>query len=122
MGKRGGRKRTLGTRMRMLVLEWPDERWSLDFVSNGFTDGHRFWALAIVDDFIRECFALIADTSRSVFRVTLELTAIVTRRGRPRTIVRDNGAELTIKAVPRWSKRPGSNGTISRQESRCRTL
>ena len=100
--KRGGRKRALGTRRPMLVPERPDERWSLDFVSDAFTDGRRFRVLAIVDDFSRECLALVADTSLSGLRVTRELTAIMARRGRPKTIVSDNGTELTSTAVLRW--------------------
>jgi hypothetical protein len=74
--KRGGRKRALGTRRPMLVPERANERWSLDFVSDAFTDGRRFRVLAIVDDCSRECLALIADTSLSGLRVTRELTAI----------------------------------------------
>ena len=31
--RRGGRKRALGTRAPMLVPQWPNVRWSLDFVS-----------------------------------------------------------------------------------------
>ncbi len=100
--KRGGRKRALGTRRPMLVPERPNERWSLDFVSDAFTDGRRFRVLAIVDDFSRECLALVADTSLSGLRVTRELTAIMARRGRPKTIVSDNGTELTSMAVLRW--------------------
>lgn len=100
--KRGGRKRAMGTRRPMLVPERPNERWSLDFVSDAFTDGRRFRVLAIVDDFSRECLALVADTSLSGLRVTRELTAIMARRGRPRTIVSDNGTELTSMAVLRW--------------------
>jgi putative transposase len=46
----------------------PNERWSLDFVSNGFTDGRRFHIVADVDDFTRESLALIPDTSLSVAR------------------------------------------------------
>lgn len=37
--KPGGRKRALGTRRPMLVPERPNERWSLDFVSDALTDG-----------------------------------------------------------------------------------
>ncbi|SFD81875.1 Integrase core domain-containing protein [Tritonibacter multivorans] len=55
-----------------------------------------------MDDFSRECLALVADTSLSGQRVTRELTAIKARRGRPRTIVSDNGTELTSMAVLRW--------------------
>ena len=66
--KRGGRKRALGTRRPMMVPERTNERWSLDFVSDAFTDGRRFRVLAIVDDFSRECLALVADTSLSGLR------------------------------------------------------
>ena len=85
--RRGGRKRALGTRRPMLVPNRPNERWSLDFVSDAFTDGRRFRVLAIVDDFSRECLGLVADTSLSGIRVTRELTAIMARRGRPKTVV-----------------------------------
>ena len=57
--------------------------------------------LAIVDDFSRECLALVAGTSRSGRRITRESTAIMPRRGRPKTIVSDNGSELTSMAVLR---------------------
>lgn len=43
--KRGGRKPALGTRRPMLGPERPNERWSLDFVSDAFTDGRRFRVL-----------------------------------------------------------------------------
>ena len=43
--KRGGRKRAMGTRAPMLVPLRPNERWSLDFVSDAFTDGRRFRVL-----------------------------------------------------------------------------
>ena len=32
--RRGGRKRALGTRAPMLVPQWPNDRWSLDFVGH----------------------------------------------------------------------------------------
>ena len=105
--KRGGRKRALGTRRPMLVPERPNERWSLDFVSDAFTDGRRFRVLAVVDDFSRECLALVADMSLSGLRVMRELTAIMARRGRPKTIVSDNGTELTSMAVLKWCQDTG---------------
>ena len=100
--KRGGRKRALGTRRPLGVPNRPDERWSLDFVSDAFTDGRRFRVLAVVDDFSRECLALVADTSLSGLRMIRELDAIIERRGRPRTIVSDNGTEMTFIAVLKW--------------------
>ena len=80
--KRGGRKRALGMRAPIALPSRPNERWSLDFVSDSFTDGRRFRILAIVDDFTRECLALVADTSLSGARVARELDAVIARRGR----------------------------------------
>jgi len=102
--KRAGRKRALGTRRPMLLPSRANERWSLDLVSDAFTDGRRFRVLAIVDDFSRECLALVADTSLSGLRVTRELSNLIRLRGKPRTIVSDNGTELTSMAVLRWSQ------------------
>jgi len=100
--KRGGRKRALGTRRPLALPSRPNERWSLDFVSDAFTDGLRFRVLTVVDDFTRECLALVADTSLSGRRLSRELDAIITRRGKPRTIVSDNGTEMTSTAILKW--------------------
>ena len=102
--KRGGRKRALGSRRPMLVPGGPNQRWSLDFVSDSFTDGRRFRVLTVVDDHTRECLALVADTSLSGRRVVRELDAVIARRGRPRTVVSDNGTEFTSMAILRWSQ------------------
>jgi putative transposase len=67
----------------------------------------RFRILAVVDDFTRECLALVADTSLSGLRVTRELEAIVARRGRPAMCVSDNGSELTSMAILRWTQETG---------------
>jgi len=101
--RRGGRKRALGTRRPMILPTAPNERWSLDFVSDAFTDGRRFRVLAVVDDYTRECLGLVADTSLSGARVVRELDTIMARRrGKPHTIVSDNGTEFTSMAVLKW--------------------
>lgn len=102
--RRGGRKRALGTRAPMTIPQGPNQRWSLDFVSDALTDSRRFRILAIVDDFTRECLCLVADTSLPGGRVVRELDLLVARRGRPLTIVSDNGTELTSMAILRWSQ------------------
>jgi len=101
--KRGGRKRALGTRRPMVLPSRINERWSLDFVSDAFTDGRRFRVLAVIDDYSRECLALVADTSLSGARVARELDAIIAKRGgKPKTIVSDNGTEFTSMAILKW--------------------
>ena len=102
--RRGGRKRALGTRRPMTIPDAPNRRWSLDFASDPFTDCRRFRILAVVDDFTRECLALVPDTSISGLRVARELDALIATRGRPETIVSDNGTELTSMAILRWSE------------------
>jgi putative transposase len=102
--RRGGRKRALGTRAPIALPEAPNQRWSLDFVSDTLTDGRRFRVLCVVDDFTRECLTLVADTSLSGRRVVRELEVIAARRGYPASVVSDNGTELTSSAVLAWSQ------------------
>lgn len=105
--KRGGRKRALGTRAAMALPQGPNQRWSLDFVSDALVDGRRFRVLAIVDDFTRECLSLVADTSLSGARVARELDAVIATRGKPATVVSDNGTEFTSTAMLRWQQETG---------------
>jgi len=102
--RRGGRKRALGTRRPILLPDAPNRRWSLDFVSDAFTDGRRFRIFAVVDDFTRECLSLVADTSISGRRVARELDVVIHRRGPPAICVSDNGTELTSTAILEWSQ------------------
>src|SRR5256886_4492778 len=111
--RRGGRKRALGTRAPMTFPQGPNQRWSLDFLSDAFADGRRFRVLAIVDDFTRECLALVPDTSVPGPRVVRELDALITARGRPAMCVSDNGTELTGMAILRWSQSMQVDGSIN---------
>ncbi len=103
--KRGGRKRAMGTRKPIVVPNQANERWSLNFVSDAFTDGRRFRVLAVIDDFSRECLALVADTSLSGYRVARELDELIRQRGKPKTIVSDNGTEFTSMAILKWCQK-----------------
>jgi putative transposase len=93
----------------MTLPQGPNQRWSLDFVSDTLTDGRRFRILVVVDDFTRECLCLVADTSLSGARVARELTMLIARRGaRPLLCVSDNGTELTSTAIVSWNpEEPG---------------
>jgi putative transposase len=105
--RRGGRKRALGTRAPMTIPQGPNQRWSLDFLSDQLSDSRRFRILAVVDDFTRECLALVADNSLSGLRTARELDAIVSKRGKPASIVSDNGTELTSVAILTWCQETG---------------
>ena len=101
--KRRGRRKALGTRAPILVEARPNARWSLDFVHDQLANGRRFRILNIVDDVTRECLGAVPDVSISGARVARELAAIVASRGKPKTIVSDNGTELTSNAILTWS-------------------
>jgi putative transposase len=105
--RRGGRKRALGTRAPMAIPQGPNQRWSTDFVQDVLTDGRRFRIWALVDDFSRECMALVVDTSISGRRVARELDRVVELRGRPCMIVSDNGTEFTSNAMLAWASNAG---------------
>jgi putative transposase len=102
--KRGGRKRALGTRAPMAIPQGPNQRWSLDFVSDCLAWGRRFRVLCIIDDFSRECLGAVVDTSISGHRVARELDRIAELRGYPCMVVSDNGTELTSNAILTWQQ------------------
>lgn len=102
--KRGGRKRALGTRAPMAVLQGRNLRWSIDFVMDTLANGRRFRILTLVDDFTRECLGLVVDTSLTGPRVVRELDRIAGMRGYPCMLVSDNGTELTSNAILQWQE------------------
>jgi putative transposase len=105
--RRRGRKRATGTRAPMALPDGPNQRWSLDFVADSLSWGRRFRILCIVDDFTREALALVVDTSIGGHRMARELDILIARRGRPHTIVSDNGTEMTSRAMLEWTNRTG---------------
>lgn len=102
--KRRGRKRATGTRAPLLTVAVPNARWSVDFVHDQFAHGRRFRIFNVIDDVTKECLAAVVDTSISGRRVARELTALITRRGKPDQIVSDHGTEFTSNAMLAWSE------------------
>jgi len=103
----GYRRLPMGTRRPLDEPLVANQRWSLDFVSDQLIDGRRFRILTVIDNCTRECLALVADTSLSGRRVARELDVIIQQRGRPETIVSDNGTELTSNAILAWADETG---------------
>ncbi|MDP3935781.1 MAG: IS3 family transposase [Alphaproteobacteria bacterium] len=103
--QRKGRKRAVGTRMPLRKASRINQCWALDFVSDSFMDGRRFRILTVIDEYSRECLALVADTSISGHRLVRELTCLMEERGTPEIIVSDNGTEMTSKATLEWQSK-----------------
>ena len=58
----------------MRVPTKPNERRSIDFISDPLADGRRFRILNVVDDFSRKCVGQLVDTSISGARMARFLT------------------------------------------------
>jgi len=50
----------------MAIPQGPNQRWSLDFMSDALEDGRRFRVLNVIDDFSRECLAAVSRSNFSV--------------------------------------------------------
>ncbi len=85
----------------------PNHRWSMDFVSDSTVTGRRFRALAIVDDYSRECPAIEVDTSLGGARVVGALERLAETRGLPEVITVDNDPEFAGKVMDEWAYRMG---------------
>lgn len=101
--RRRGRKRARGSRTPMPVPLRPNQRWSLDFLSDTFGACRKFHILAVNEDCCRENLCLVPDTSISGARVARELDALIRIYGKPACIVSDNGTEFTSKAILKWA-------------------
>ncbi len=75
--------------------------------ATGCMTGRRFRALAIVDDYSRECPAIEVDTSLGGARVVGVLERLEETRGLPEVITVDNGPEFASKAMDEWAYRRG---------------
>lgn len=90
-----------------VVMERPsntNQRWSMDFVSDQLANGRRFRVLNIVDDYTREMVGQLVSVSISGQQVARFLDQLIELRGKPQSIVCDNGSEFTSKAMFFWSK------------------
>ncbi len=85
----------------------PNEMWSMDFVMDSVVNGRKFRALAIVDQYSRECPAIEVDTSLGGARVVAVLDRLARARGLPRSITMDNGPEFAGRCLDEWAYRNG---------------
>lgn len=79
----------------------PNQRWSMDFMSDQLgPSGRRYRVLTVVDDFTRQCVALYADYSIPGITVTKILSDL---KRLPLTFNIDNGSEFTGRAMDTWA-------------------
>jgi len=101
------RKRVVTARGPRLVPLRPNQRWSMDFVSDALADGRRFRCFTLVDDCTHEALAIAVDYGLPASRVVAVLEAVGVHRGFPELIVCDHGTEFTSGLVSQWAHRWG---------------
>jgi len=92
----------------------PNEAWSLDFVHDQLSDGQKIRMLTVVDVFSREALAIEVGQRLRGEHVVEVLNRIVRRRGAPKYLFADNGAEFTGRLVDLWAYHHGVRIDFSR--------
>ncbi len=90
-----------------LKPQFKDHVWSYDFVIARTTDGRAFRILNIIDEYSRECLAMLVKRRITSQDVIDQLFELIIFRGIPEHIRSDNEPEFTAKAVRRWLNRIG---------------
>ena len=101
--RKGKRKRSQAPRPVREMLGAPNERWSLDFVSDTLSNGRTFRCLTMVDEFSREALAIHVAHSIPSLGVIEALERLREERGLPPVIITDNGSEFTSRAFDAWA-------------------
>ena len=109
LGVRTAKRRKRGAHVRVPLPEptRPNQRWSMDFVSDRLADGRWFRILTVVDQYTRECLCAYADRSQTGEKVVAQMKRLAAMRGMPESITTDNGGEFAGKAMETWTYQNG---------------
>jgi transposase InsO family protein len=81
---------------------WPNHVWAYDFVQARTHDGRAFRMLTIIDEYSRECLAILVARQLKNDDVLHLLAELFVEHGTPDHIRSDNGPEFTATAVREW--------------------
>jgi transposase InsO family protein len=90
-----------------LRSQFKDHVWSYDFVIARTADGRPFKMLTILDEYTRECLAILVERRLTCEDVIDQLFNLFVFRGIPEHIRSDNGPEFTARAIRKWLARIG---------------
>jgi transposase InsO family protein len=76
--------------------------WSYDFVADRTHDGGPIRMLTLIDEYSRECLAIVVERNLKSDDVLFCLTEMFIRHGAPEYIRSDNGSEFIAKSVRQW--------------------
>jgi putative transposase len=87
--------------------EYKGHVWSYDFMIDHTANGRAFKILNIIDEYTRECLAMLVKRRITSQEVIDKLFDLFIFRGIPEHIRSDNGPEFTAKAIRKWLSRLG---------------
>ena len=96
--------RGIGAKVGAFCPAAPNALWAMDFQYDTTADGRTLKLLNIVDEFTRECVAIVVDRSIDADKVVATLDAITLTRGAPAFVRFDNGPEFIAHAVADWCR------------------
>jgi putative transposase len=92
----------------------PNQRWSMDFMSDRLADGRRYRIFTLVDNFSRVSPSIEVDSSLTGKRVVEVLDRLALKGTLPEVIHCDNGSEFISQAMDEWAHRNGVKLDYSR--------
>ena len=101
---KGRKRRSQAPRPIREALSGPNERWSMDFVSDTLSNGRQFRCLTIMDEFSRECLAIhVAHSIPATTGIIEVMERLNESTGLPDVIITDNGSEFRSRAFDSWA-------------------
>jgi putative transposase len=102
--KRKKPHRGIGTAVGAMSPIAPNALWALDFQFDTTADGRTLKLLNVIDEYTRECPAIVVDRSIDADRVVATLDRLAVERGVPGFVRFDNGPEFIAAAVADWCR------------------
>jgi putative transposase len=103
LDRRKPRKRRYGPKGEVIhKAERRNHVWSYDFLEDRTERGDKLRILTVMDEFTRECLAILVDRSIPSAQVIHLLEWLFLVRGTPEHLRSDNGPELVAQAVQDW--------------------
>jgi putative transposase len=96
--------RGVGERVGAMCPIAPNALWALDFQFDTTEDNRTLKLLNVIDEFTRECPAIVVERSIDADRVVATLDRLAVERGAPAFVRFDNGPEFIAYAVADWCR------------------
>jgi putative transposase len=102
--KRKKPHRGIGTAVGAMCPIRPNALWAMDFQFDVTVDGRTLKLLNVVDEYTRECPAIVVARSIDADRVVAVLDRLAIERSAPAFVRFDNGPEFIAAAVADWCR------------------